>query len=194
VLKPLLPKADVIILGPGIGTAGGTEEFVSCVFAETNVPMVIDADALNVTKAVLLKKYGKNSVITPHPMEMSRLSGVPINEILADPLNTAKRFASEYGVVTLLKGKRTVIASPSGKIRINTTGNSALAKAGTGDVLSGIIAALIAQGMGVFDAASIGSFIHGLAGDMASGELSQYGVTASDVIGYIPKVLANHAS
>lgn len=188
-LKPLLPAADAIILGPGLGVNAGVKSFVSAVLSEASVPVVIDADALNVLSADSLNEHLNKLVITPHPVEMSRLSGIPLNEILENPLGIAKSFAEEYGVVTVLKGARTVIASPDGTARINITGNSALAKAGSGDVLTGIIAALIAQGMDVFDAAAVGCHIHGKAGEMASEALSEYGVTASDVIGYIPKVI-----
>jgi NAD(P)H-hydrate epimerase len=187
-LKPLLSSANVVVLGPGLGAVSSVREFVCKMVSEAEVPMVIDADALNVLTPRLLRACD-NSVITPHPMEMSRLTGIPLETVLSDTLNTAKNFAAEYNIVTLLKGARTVIAPPNGEVRINMTGNSALAKAGTGDVLSGIIGALMAQGLGAFDAASAGSFIHGMAGDMLSGEFGQYGVMAGDVAKGVPGVI-----
>jgi len=128
-------------------------------------------------------------VITPHPGEMSRLTGIPIPGILDNPLNAAASFSEKFNVVTLLKDAHTIIASPDGRVNINTTGNTALSKAGTGDVLAGMIAGFIAQGTDVFTAGTLSAYIHGKSGEAASEQMSNYSVTASDVLNFIPGVI-----
>jgi len=181
--------ARVIALGPGIGRGESAQNLVRKVLTQSDKPMVVDADALIAIAAdkSVLHKLKAPCIITPHPGEMAALCGLTIKEVVDDLINVASSFAKEYGVVTLLKDARTVIASPDGRVFINPTGTPALAKAGSGDVLTGIIAAFMAQGFE--DAAVLGAYVHGKAGELAAEALSVYGVTASDVIDYVPKAM-----
>ena len=155
-------------------------------------PMIIDADGINALAANIdiLKNIKAPVILTPHPGEMSRLTGMSIADIERDRVNVARRFADEYGVVLLLKGASTVIAGAGRRdAYINVTGNQGMAKGGSGDMLSGIILALLAQGVYPFDAAVLGAYIHGAAGDAAARELSLSSMLASDCIAALPRVL-----
>jgi len=179
--------ASVIVLGPGIGRSADVTEFVQELIINSNASLVLDADALfaisgNVN---ILKELKAPCVITPHPGEMSRLTNLSVPEILDDISDTAARFAKEYNTVTLLKDAHTVIANPDGEIFINTTGNNALSKAGTGDVLAGMIAGFTAQGVNVFKAGVLGAYFHGKACEEACLKKSNHGITASDIINNI---------
>jgi NAD(P)H-hydrate epimerase len=176
--------ADVIIAGPGIGRSSDVTEFVRELISIAKAPLVLDADALfAVSKdANILKKLKAPCVITPHPSEMSRLTGISVPDILNNTIETAVNFAKEFNVVTLLKDAHTIIANPDGKYYINTTGTNALSKAGTGDVLTGIIAGFIAQGLDVFSAGVLGAYFHGKAGEDAVGNGSCYSVMAGDLL------------
>ena len=190
-VKEAVSSADVVALGPGLGRGPDIYAFVREILESCKKPMVLDADALMAVaqdKSVLHKLQAL-CVITPHPGEMGALTGMSIPEVLDDLLGCASSFAQEYGVVTLLKDARTVIASPCGRMFINPTGTPALAKAGSGDVLTGVIAAFIAQGLDALTAAAAGAYVHGRAGQMAAKDLSLYGVVASDVIEYVAKIL-----
>ncbi len=190
-VKPELSWADVIILGPGLGNNETTAEFVYKVVENSACPIILDADGINVLakNLGLLKDLKGRCVITPHFGEMSRLTGTTSGYIQDRVLNTALEFSHKHGIVTLLKDCKTVIANHTGKVFINNTGNPSMAKAGSGDVLSGIIAALAAQGMELFSAAGVGAYIHGKAGDLAAEKIGLYGVLASDITEYIPKAL-----
>ena len=186
-----LNKSDVIMVGPGIGHKPQVSEFVFRLIETAESCLVLDADALNaVSEDVnILKKLKAPCVITPHPGEMSRLTGLSINNILNNTIQTASDFSREFGVVTLLKDARTIVASPNSQNYINVSGSSALAKAGSGDVLTGIIASFVAQGLDPFTAAKLGAFVHGKVGELAGKELSNHGVLASDLLDHIPKIL-----
>jgi len=186
--------ADVILAGPGIGRGAGAAGFVSALVAvcqSRQVPLVLDADALFALAGSpdVLRGVKAPCVVTPHPGEMGRLAGLSIKEILDCPLEVALGFSRKYNVVTLLKDAHTVIAGPGGGFFINTSGNNALSKAGTGDVLAGLVAGFIAQGMDVLDASALGAYIHGKAGEAAALERSRYGVNAGDLLEYAPRVL-----
>ena len=184
-------NASVIIIGPGIGRAPNVSEFVHKLITIAQAPIILDADALfAISEDVnILKTIKAPCIITPHPGEMSRLTGLAIADILGNPVNTALEFSREYNVVTLLKDAHTIIAAPNGNYYINTSGNNALAKAGTGDVLAGIIAGFIGQGSDVLTASALGAYIHGKAGEEAALHKSHYGVVAGDLLEYIPKVI-----
>ena len=184
-----MKRMNVVAIGPGLTASGSIKEIVERVILESTIPLILDADALNAISGNtdILKKLSANAVITPHPGEMARLTGLSINEVQADRVGVAKRFAAEYGVTAVLKGSRTVVAQPDGRIFINPTGNAGMASAGTGDVLTGIIAGLVAQGATVGDAAIAGVYLHGLAGDAAAAEMGMHGVLASDVIEHLPQ-------
>ncbi|MCL2251905.1 MAG: NAD(P)H-hydrate dehydratase [Treponema sp.] len=190
-LSEEINKASVIIAGPGIGRSDETIEFVHELLKIVKVPIVLDADALFAISSNIdiLKTLKAPCVITPHPGEMSRLTGLSVSEILDDIFGAASNFAVKYNVVTLLKDAHTVIANPNGEVIINITGNNALSKAGTGDVLTGLIAGFIAQGADVFNASILGAYYHGRAAEEAVLSKSNYGVTASDILDNIPIVM-----
>jgi NAD(P)H-hydrate epimerase len=183
-LLPELPRMSAIAVGPGIPRGGETAEFLSRLLAATSVPVVLDADALNALEGrldVLASAKGP-VVLTPHPGEMARLTGLSAAEIQKTRIPRARTFAQRHKVVLALKGARTVVALPSGEVRVNPTGNPGLAKGGTGDVLTGVIGALLAQRLEPADAASAGVYVHGLAADKAVATRGQAGLLASDVV------------
>jgi len=186
-----IKNAGVIAIGPGIGRGGGTREFVFEILRTAEVPVVLDADALFAVSGNLnlLREIKAPCIITPHPGEMSRLTNLSKEEILNDTAGAALRFSSEYNVVTLLKDARTIIANPQGEVYINTTGNNALSKAGTGDALTGMIAGFIAQGLNVFEAGILGAYFHGRSCEASCADKSNYSVTAADIIDNIAAVM-----
>ena len=185
-IKEFLEKATVLAIGPGLSREPETMEFVRRLCGEIEKPTVVDADGLNALAAEResLKSLGPNFVLTPHPGEMSRLTGMSVAEIESDRIETARGFASEHGVTLVLKGAPTIVASPDGKAFINSTGNPGLATAGSGDVLTGLIAGLMAQGMKPTDAAVAAVYFHGLAADrlIEEGKTSQRGLISGDLI------------
>ena len=178
---------DVISLGCGLTTNADTQKFVMRILKEFNnrQKVVIDADGINILGLHKGELSIKNSVITPHPKELARLLNVDLSEVLENREKYARISAQTYECITVLKGHNTIVTDGD-KIYVNTSGNSALAKAGTGDVLTGIIAGLLAQNVKPFNAAMLAVFIHGLAGDIASEDYTKYSVLASDVLDYIP--------
>ncbi len=183
--------ASAVAIGPGLGRTEGVKDFVYGIIAGADAPIVIDADALFAVSENLdiLHSVKKHAIITPHAGEMSRLTNLSVNEILSDTIQTAVDFAKEFEVVTVLKDARTIVADPSGHVYINTTGNSALSKAGSGDVLTGIITGLLSQGLDGYTAATLGVYLHGKAGELASEEMSRYGVNASDLSKFLPRAM-----
>ncbi len=190
-LLRLSSEYDVVAIGPGLTRHPETEELVRKLVGSIEKPMVIDADALNAIAGHtdVFAKRKAAAVITPHPGEMARLFSVTTKDILDDPVGFAERAADEFGVVTVLKGSRTIISKAS-ESTINTTGNPGLATAGTGDVLTGFIAALIGQKLTVYNAASVAVYLHGLAADIAVEDMSEYCLMASDVINYLSEAIA----
>ncbi|MFH1538688.1 MAG: NAD(P)H-hydrate dehydratase, partial [bacterium] len=156
------------------------------------VPMIIDADALNVIakQPDALRKAAGQVVITPHAGEMARLCGGGMKEVQAARLATATAFAKKHKVITLLKGAHSITASPDGHVFVNPTGNPGMATAGSGDVLSGIIGALAAGGVPPLEAAASGAYIHGLAGDLAMSAVGERSLTATGIIRNLPKAIA----
>lgn len=180
---------DVISIGCGLNLVGGVNELVINFlkkYKSSYTPIIIDADAINAMANAKNYSFPLNSIITPHPLELSRLMGVDASEIQQNRAKWAWEASREFDCIVLLKGHETVIAVPNGKIFINHTGNSALAKAGTGDVLTGMIAGFCAQGVTLENAACLAVFLHGLSAEIASKVLSEYSVLASDLIKYIP--------
>ena len=180
---------NAVALGPGITQQAETQQFVCDFVFQCSLPMVIDADGLNALAATpdALATLDTAHVLTPHPGEMGRLTGTSAAEVQADREDVAARFADAHGCVLVLKGYRTLVAEPGGALFENPTGSVALASGGTGDVLTGIIGSLLAQGLTPLDAARLGVFVHGLAGDIAAHEKSPRGLIASDVIEALPK-------
>ncbi len=183
-------QADACILGPGLGNAPDLWKTIETV-VQLDTPMVLDADGLNGIKEHIdiLKRANCELVLTPHMGEMARLCGLSVEEIEKNRETAAREFASRWGVTLLLKGKDTVIASPRGEVHINPTGNPGMATGGMGDVLSGIIGSLLAQGLNGYYGAVLGAFLHGLAGDIAAKELGEAGMIASDVLNRIPRAI-----
>ena len=166
---------------PGIGTADATVDALEALLKNTKTPLVLDADALNciARRPALLSLLPPKTVITPHAGEFDRLFGE--HNCAEDRLRTAVEKAKYYNIIIVLKGHHTMVVRPTGKVHINSTGNAGMATAGAGDVLTGVIAAFIAQGYRQERAASMGVYIHGLAGDLAAGQMGQFGVTAADI-------------
>ena len=188
-LDELLKGIKVIALGPGLSTKGEASEFARGLIANTTLPMVIDADALNAfdaDHASALNGAGRTMVITPHPGEMARLLGVTVPEVEKDRIGIARKFATEHQLTLVLKGWRTIVAHPDGSMAVNTSGNPALAKGGSGDILTGIIAALLAQHPDhVAEAVEAAVYLHGLAADFAAHAMDEKTVLATDVIGHL---------
>ncbi|NTV48392.1 MAG: NAD(P)H-hydrate dehydratase [Geobacteraceae bacterium] len=188
-IEQLLVGKNAVAIGPGLGTRSGTYELVQNLVETVTLPMVIDADGLNALAediTVLNRKKTKQIILTPHPGEMSRLLGTPIPDVEAIRISVAQEFASKYGVFMVLKGARTVIASPDGSVAINGSGNPGMASGGMGDVLTGIVVSLLGQGYTAWDACCLGVFLHGLAADMVAEEKGEIGINASDVIEVLP--------
>ncbi len=183
-------SCDVCAVGPGLGQSADIKSIVAEILCGTK-PCIIDADALNAISADtdILKNKSCEAVITPHPGEMSRLTGLSIEEIEKNRKDVAIKFANEYNVTVVLKGHNTVIAAPSGEVHTNTTGNSGMASGGMGDVLTGVIASFAGQGLCTFEAAVLGVFLHGLAGDIAAEKNGEFGLIASDVVDTLPQAI-----
>ncbi|HHV96984.1 MAG TPA: NAD(P)H-hydrate dehydratase [Clostridiaceae bacterium] len=190
-LGEYIKNKDVIAVGPGLSVKGGVFDITAWLIENSQVPLVLDADALNVISrdVSILGKLKTKAVVTPHPGEMARLTNLSIEEIQANRVETARNFACRWGVVTVLKGWRTIVGLPDGTIFINTSGNPGMATAGTGDVLTGIIAGLIAQGLTPEQAAVAGVFLHGNAGDRVASRIGEHGLIAGDLVEEIPYVI-----
>jgi len=189
--KDILKKiktSDAAVLGPGLSRHPETQKLINRLILKIEKPMVLDADALNaISKNVkVLKKIKSSYIVTPHTGEMSRLINKDAGYIKNNRLIVAKKFSRDYNAVVLLKGAGTVVTGPDGKYYINTTGNPGMATAGSGDVLSGIIAGFISQGLSMFNAARLGVYIHGLAGDIAAEDKGEIGLIAGDILENIP--------
>ncbi len=184
----LLEGADVLVMGPGLSQAPGVAALVRELLPLAGKPCVLDADGINALSGAgdILEKARAPVVITPHPGEMARLMGKEVKEIQMDRIAAAVNAADTWNVVALLKGFRTVVAAPDGPIYINTTGNPGMATGGSGDVLTGIVAALMAQGLAPARAAAAGAYIHGLAGDRVAEESGMTGMIAGDILAALP--------
>ncbi len=187
-LDELLKGIKVIAIGPGLSTKGEASEFARGLVSQTKLPIVIDADGLNAfsDNAALLQGADRTMVLTPHPGEMARLLGITVKEVEADRIGLARKFATEHQVTLVLKGWRTLVAHPDGSIGVNTTGNPALAKGGSGDILTGIVAAMLAQyPNNVADAVEAAIYLHGLAADFAVQTMDERTILATDVLAHL---------
>jgi len=188
-LPALLKRADVIAIGPGLSRGPAQRALVRQLLARVRQPIVIDADGIIALKG--LKKLKRSSgaggiVLTPHPGEMANLLGIPIKEVQSDRKRIALQTAKRLNAVIVLKGHRTVAASPSGAVYINATGNPGMATGGTGDLLTGMIAAFIGQKMDPFTAAKAAVYLHGLTGDIAAKRIGQVSLLAGDLLASLP--------
>ncbi len=181
-------NADAVGIGPGLGQSEELREVVTQIVRGVDVPCVMDADALNLLVGQMDILDGARSirVLTPHPGEFARLTGLTIHQVQASRESLAVEFSQRHRIILVLKGSGTIVTDGH-RIFINRTGNPGMATGGTGDVLTGLITALIAQGADPFDAACLGCHLHGLAGDLAAEELSPPGMIASDLPKYLPR-------
>ncbi|MDE0317421.1 MAG: NAD(P)H-hydrate dehydratase [Candidatus Poribacteria bacterium] len=189
---------SVLAIGPGLSQHPQTVKLVHQLVKENKeqglgLRMVIDADGLNALAQAtdLISLLGTETVLTPHPGEMARLTNIPISTLESNRIGTAEEFANQYGVTLVLKGAPTVTSNPSGEIWINSTGNPGMATAGMGDVLTGIIAGLMAQNMSSETAAVLGVYLHGLAGNIAAEKLGMHGLIAGDVLQAVPQAISS---
>ena len=185
-------KATAVLIGCGLGVTDGTRELVKKLLQNLNCPIILDADGINcISDSIDIIRQVKSSIIlTPHPAEMGRLCGKSAAEVQSDRLNTALNFSNEYNAIVVLKGAGTVIAEKN-NVYVNQTGNPGMGKGGSGDVLSGITASLVAQGISAVNSCVLGTFIHGMAGDMAAENKSMQSMTAIDIISELPKAFKN---
>lgn len=185
---------DVIALGPGLSCHPQTKALIQQLLPKLPKPLVLDADGLNALSedVNLLKKLPLPIILTPHPGEMARLIRQSPKDVQQDRKRTALEFARRYSVVLVLKGHETIVANFDGKVYINETGNPGMASGGCGDVLTGIIAGLLGQHLSLFDAACLGVYLHGLAGDLVAGERGEIGLIASDLLDRIPQAIRQY--
>jgi len=188
-LKPFLKSSTAIVVGPGITTNPETTIFLEELLSMVNVPCILDADAINIIaqNPRIMKKIRAPVIMTPHPGELARLIKSTPRQINNERFDIAIECAGKFNCVLVLKGAPTVIAAPDGAVYVNTTGNSGLASAGTGDVLVGLISGFVAQRQSLLNAAMTGVFMHGLAADLAIEEGSEYALTAADLLEYLPR-------
>ncbi len=186
IVRENLALCDVLALGPGLGRSEESDRLVRALLTETEKPVVLDADGINALSGHIDKldaRRGRVTILTPHDGEFARLHGAPVGE---NRVNAVRSFAVDHGCFLVLKGYRTLVAGPAGNVLVNTTGNSGLAKGGSGDVLTGVIASLLAQGATAVQAAGCGVWLHGKAGDIAAQALTEYGMCPEDVIRSLP--------
>jgi NAD(P)H-hydrate epimerase len=188
-IEKLLAGKDVMAIGPGLDRRPGTTSLVHTIIESVSLPLVIDADGLNALAEdmnVLKRKKSATVVLTPHPGEMSRLLGTSIPDVEAIRISVAQEFARNFGVYLVLKGARTIIASPTGTAAINGSGNPGMATGGMGDVLTGIITSLLGQGYNAWNACLLGVFLHGYAADLVAEDKGEIGLCATDVQEKLP--------
>ena len=187
--ETVLARKNVVALGPGLGTSDETVQLIRRLVDELRVPTVVDADGLNAIAGTVIRPKGPR-VLTPHPGEMARLTGQTTAAVQSDRIGVARAYAQEHGVCLVLKGNRTVIAFPDGRVWINPTGSPAMATAGTGDILTGMLAGLIAQFPEDVQAAVLaGVYLHGRAGELGAGELGEKPLIATDLSRFLPEAM-----
>lgn len=188
-----IDQYDVLLIGPGLGQSDQATNLVKRILSKKLPIMVIDGDGLNILSQTRewWKKLGVEVVLTPHLGEMARLTGLTVPEIQQDRINVAQYWANKWNKIVVLKGANTLIVSPAGEILISPFTNPALSTAGTGDVLTGAIAGLLAQGLRSFDAAGVGVYVHGMAGDKLREKTGNTGALASELLPILPQVLKN---
>ena len=193
-LRRLLGGRAAVVCGPGLGVSAGTRQLVAALLQAATVPVVLDADGINVVAgSASLRERHAPTIVTPHPGEMARLAGTDTAAVQGDRLAAARRLAHDQAVIVVLKGARTIVAHPDGRAAINPTGNPGMATGGMGDVLAGAIGGLLAQGLEPFTAARLGVFAHGAAGDRVARQRGERGLLARDVLEAFPNALAELA-
>ncbi len=190
-LEKLYEKADALLLGCGMGQSFSAKQTIVNTLKTAKIPIVLDADGINAVSfdINILRRIKAPVIITPHPAEMARLLGCDVRSVESDRIGCAKSFAADTGSITVLKGAHTVVATPDGRVFINTTGNNGLATGGSGDVLSGIIVSLLAQGYSPINAALAGVYLHGKAADLAADKISKASMLPRDIIAELTQLL-----
>lgn len=190
--EKVLDNYDVISVGCGISTDANTAKFfmeVLQALKNSSTPVVIDADGLNILSELNVVDLAQNTILTPHPLELSRLMGVTVENILSEPENWVKKCSEKHQCTTVLKLHETLIADNKGNFYVNKTGNTALSHGGSGDVLCGMITGFLAQGLNCFEASVLAVYLHGITAEIASEELTEYSTLSSDLLNYIPKAI-----
>jgi ADP-dependent NAD(P)H-hydrate dehydratase / NAD(P)H-hydrate epimerase len=195
-IRPLLKRCDLVLAGPGLSRDKETASLVRKLLKEVETPLVLDADGINafIGRSKALKKESNSLILTPHLGEFSAISKLSIDKIKSDRALAAGDFAKKFSLTLVLKGHNTLVVSPPDFSYLNDSGNPGMATAGSGDVLSGLIAALRAQGLSDYEASSLAVYIHGRAGDLAAGEKTEIALVASDIIDFLPVVFKELAS
>lgn len=191
-LLSLVKGFDALLVGPGLGRSREREELVLLLTEEFDGPLVLDADGINALEHhidVLDGRKGRPTVLTPHDGEFARLTGAMPPKDRGGRVRSARAFAAEHGCVLVLKGHDTVTAGPDGRCWVNTTGNSGMAKGGSGDVLAGMLLSLLGQGAATLDGAALAVYLHGRSGDIAAGTFTEYGMLPTDLIASIPTAI-----
>jgi ADP-dependent NAD(P)H-hydrate dehydratase / NAD(P)H-hydrate epimerase len=188
----IVESKTALALGPGLSTAEGPAELIRQLLVKSSLPIVIDADGLNIVAKDMnvLQQAQCPIILTPHPGEMARLTGIPVPQVQSDRIGVSRLLAQKFKVIVVLKGAATVVALPDGQVFINPTGNPGMASGGMGDILTGLIGGLLAQGLQPEEAAKTGVFMHGLAGDYCARKRGPTGFLATDLLPEIPSVLA----
>lgn len=183
---------DFVVVGPGLSLEEETQDLVRRLVPEIDAPLLVDGDGLTAVSRDLdaIRRRRHPTVLTPHPGEMARLTGMATPGVLADPIGVLQRTCADLGAVIVLKGAHSLVGRPDGRVAINLTGNSGMASAGSGDVLTGTVAAMVGQGLELADAVAAGVLIHGLAGDLAAAAIGEDGMTARDLLEHIPAAVA----
>ena len=192
VAKETIKNFQAVSIGCGLSTEKSAVRLFGKMIkllSKLDIPVVIDADGLGILAKLDKVSLPLNVVLTPHPMELARLIGVTVENILLQPEFWVKKCSDKYNCTTILKLHETMVADNKGKFYVNNTGNSALSHGGSGDVLCGMITGFLAQGMGVFESSVLAVYLHGLAAELASVELTEYSVLASDLLNYIPNAI-----
>ncbi len=184
-------KASSVAIGPGISRNKDTQVLVKNLLKEIKCPVILDADGIMaiVNNPNVLNARKISTVLTPHPGEMAHLIKKTVGYVQGSREKVAKDFAKKYKIILVLKGHRTVVADPSGNVFVNQTGNSGMSTAGVGDVLTGIISSFVGQGINPYSAAVIGTYLHGLAGDIASKDKGQFSLIAGDILEKLPQAI-----
>ena len=196
-MQDKLKGCDVLALGPGLGRGKETEQLVHALLWQVKEPLVLDADGLNAAARLLAEGAAfphpaGELIVTPHPGEMARLTGLSAAQINADREGTALRCAQAWNAVVVLKGARTVVAAPDGRVRVNPTGNPGLSRGGSGDVLAGMTAALLACRLPAYEAAACAVYLHGAAADRAAAVHGEYGMLPHDILPELGRMFAEH--
>ncbi len=193
-LLSMIERVDAVAVGPGLSQEAETKQLVRQLLPRIAKPCVVDADGLNALadEPQILKRLTLPVILTPHPGEMGRLIRQSVADVQSDRERTAKAFAALYRTVVVLKGHRTIVANVDGQVYVNETGNPGMASGGVGDVLTGLIAGLLGQKLSLFDAARLGVYLHGLAGDLAAAERGPVGLIASDLLDRIPLAIRRY--